>query len=64
MSELVTALGLVLALEGLAYAAAPGAFKRMAAMMQALPEDRLRIFGVAALAVGTGLVWLARYGLG
>jgi uncharacterized protein len=64
MSEIVTALGLVLALEGLAYAAAPGAFKRMAAMMQTLPDDRLRIFGVIALAAGTGLVWLARYGLG
>ena len=63
MTDLLTAIGLVLAFEGLAYAAAPGAFKRMAAMMQALPDQQLRTFGLIALAAGTALVWLARQGL-
>ena len=64
MTELLTAVGLVLALEGLAYGVAPGAFKRMAAAIQDMPEERLRTAGIMALAAGTGLVWMAKSGFG
>lgn len=60
MTELMTALGLVLAAEGVLYALAPGGLKRAMAAMQAVPDDMLRIGGVAALAMGVLLVWLAR----
>jgi uncharacterized protein len=62
MSDILTALGLVLAAEGVLYALAPGGLKRAMAAMQQVPEDTLRIGGVAALAIGVVLVWLARGG--
>ena len=63
MSDFVTAIGLVLVIEGLAYGVAPSAFKRMAAALQGVPDETLRLCGLAALAAGTGLVWLVRSGL-
>ena len=60
MSELVTALGLVLVIEGIGYALAPGRFKAMMAMAAEIPEDRLRTGGMIAVAVGVVVVWLAR----
>lgn len=62
MSEVLTAIGLVLAVEGVLYALAPGGLKRAMAAMQELPEDTLRMGGLAALAAGVFLVWLARGG--
>ena len=64
MSDFITAIGLVLVLEGLAYGVAPAAFKRMAASLQTVPDETLRLFGLAALAAGTALVWLVRSGIG
>jgi hypothetical protein len=60
MTVFLTAVGLVLVFEGVLYAAAPGALKRMAVMMQEMPEDTLRIGGLAAVAVGVAIVWVAR----
>ena len=60
MIELATAVGLVLVIEGLLYATAPGSLKRLMLQMQAVPDDALRIAGVAAVAIGVGLVWVAR----
>jgi uncharacterized protein len=62
MTELLTALGLVLAAEGVLYALAPGGLKRAMAAMQTVKDDTLRAGGVAALAAGVLLVWLARGG--
>jgi uncharacterized protein YjeT (DUF2065 family) len=64
MRELITALGLLLVIEGLVYAFVPGHLKRMMAVMQHVPADSLRIGGVVALAAGVGLVWLARSVIG
>jgi uncharacterized protein len=64
MIELATALGLVLVIEGLLYACVPGSLKRLMLQMQAVPDDTLRMAGVAAVAIGVGLVWLARAVLG
>ena len=64
MTAFVTALGLVLVIEGLLYAFVPGHLKRMMAMMQNIPEDALRTGGLIAMAAGVALVWLARAVLG
>ncbi len=60
MSTLFLAIGLVLVVEGLAYALAPSFIRRMAEELPKLGDEHLRIFGVAALAIGVGLVYLAR----
>jgi uncharacterized protein len=60
MSDLVTALGLVLIIEGLVYAAAPGRFKAMMARLEEIPDETLRMGGLIAVAVGVAIVWLAR----
>ena len=60
MSDLVTALGLVLIIEGLVYAAAPARFKAMMARLEDIPDETLRMGGLIAVALGVAIVWLAR----
>ena len=60
MGDLITAIGLVFVIEGLIYALAPGAMKRMAAMASGMEESQLRIAGLAAAAFGVVVVWLIR----
>ncbi len=57
---IVQAVGLVFVLEGVIYAIAPFAMKRMMADLPKLSDEQLRIVGVAALALGVAIVWLAR----
>ena len=64
MIELATALRLVLVIEGLFYASAPGKLKQIMLQVQDIPDDALRVGGVAAIAIGVALVWLARTVLG
>ncbi|WP_334175156.1 DUF2065 domain-containing protein [Pseudoxanthobacter sp.] len=61
MSDFLVALGLVLALEGTLYAAAPGGLKTMMKQAIGTPDSVLRAGGLIALAVGVGLVWLVRH---
>lgn len=60
MSEIATAIGLVLALEGAIYALFPEVMKRMAQQVAHSPGDTLRIAGVVSAAIGVALVWLVR----
>jgi hypothetical protein len=60
MTDLVTAFGLVLVLEGLLWALSPAAMKRAAALALALANEQLRVGGVLAVAIGVGLLWLLR----
>lgn len=60
MSEIATAIGLVLALEGALYALFPELMKRMAQQVIQSPGDSLRIVGVISVAIGVFLVWLVR----
>ncbi|MEQ8305732.1 MAG: DUF2065 domain-containing protein [Hoeflea sp.] len=60
MSTLFLAIGLVLVVEGLAYALAPSFIRRMAEELPKLGDDQLRVFGVAALAIGVGLVYVTK----
>lgn len=60
MIEFATALGLVLVIEGLLYASAPGKLKQLMLQMQEIPDDALRVGGVAAIGIGVFVVWLVR----
>ena len=60
MGELVSAVGLVLVAEGLLYALAPNAAKRLAEAVRDMAPDSLRTGGIVAVAIGVGVVWLAR----
>lgn len=60
MSDLVVALGLVLVIEGILYAAFPGGLKRMMVMAQGTPDQTLRSGGVVAVILGVFVVWLVR----
>ncbi|KIC16281.1 MULTISPECIES: DUF2065 family protein [unclassified Leisingera] len=59
MGFILLALGLVLIAEGLVYALAPSLVERLLEMLRVLSEDQRRNAGLAALALGLILVWLA-----
>ena len=58
--DFLTAIGLVLVIEGCLLVLAPGLAKRMVAEILTAAPQMLRIGGVVAVAVGVGLVWLVR----
>lgn len=60
MSDLVVGIGLLLVVEGLIWALAPGIGLKMLAAAAATPQHVLRMSGVAAVAVGVVVVWLVR----
>jgi uncharacterized protein YjeT (DUF2065 family) len=60
MSDLLVALGLVFALEGLVLAAFPVKAKQAMANVLETPETTLRIIGVISAAFGLVVVWLVR----
>jgi uncharacterized protein YjeT (DUF2065 family) len=60
MTDLATALALVLVLEGLLWAVSPDTMKRAAAIALSLANEQLRLAGLVAVAIGVALVWLMR----
>ena len=60
MSDFLAAIGLVLVVEGLVYGGFPGLAKRLATEVLGMPEQALRIAGLASIAAGVGIVWLVR----
>jgi uncharacterized protein len=60
MSDFVVAIGLVLAIEGIIFAAFPAAAKRLAQNAVETPEGSLRIAGVVSALLGVLLVWIVR----
>ncbi len=60
MNDVVAALGLVLVIEGLLYAAAPPLAKAMMRRGLAVPDAQLRLMGLVVLAAGVGIVGIAR----
>jgi uncharacterized protein len=62
VSEILLALGLVLAVEGLVLALAPRRIEDALRMIAALGVDQRRMIGLGALAFGVLLVWLVRGG--
>ena len=59
-SDLGTALGLALAIEGALYALAPSAMRRLMARVLDREQASLRIAGVAAVVTGLAIVWFIR----
>jgi uncharacterized protein len=62
VSQIILALGLVLAIEGLVLALAPRRIEDALRMITALSIDRRRMIGLAALAVGVLVLWLVKGG--
>lgn len=62
MGELWAALCLVAVLEGLLLFAAPGAWKRAAEQLQALPDEHVRRVGGIVLILGLVSLWLVKGG--
>ena len=60
MTDLFTALALVLVIEGLFLALFPHRLRQILAMMEQIPPESLRLGGVVAATLGVLLVWLLR----
>ncbi|GBE43977.1 MAG TPA: DUF2065 domain-containing protein [Rhizobiales bacterium] len=60
MVDLLVAVGLVLVIEGLLWALAPGFGRRMLDAASKMPESSLRTAGALAVAAGVLIVWLVR----
>jgi uncharacterized protein YjeT (DUF2065 family) len=59
VSQIVLALGLVLAVEGLVLALAPRRIEDALRLIASLGLDQRRMIGLVALALGVLIVWLA-----
>jgi uncharacterized protein YjeT (DUF2065 family) len=60
MAQFIVAIGLVLVIEGLLFAAFPTAAKRLAATALETPETSLRVAGLLSAVLGLLLIWLVR----
>jgi uncharacterized protein YjeT (DUF2065 family) len=60
MSDLIVAIGLVLALEGALYALFPDFMKRVAAQALEMAPESLRTAGLVSVGLGVLIVWLVR----
>ena len=58
--SLLMALGLVFVIEGLLYALVPGQLRNMMKAMEKVPEETLRMGGLAAVGFGVFIVWIVR----
>lgn len=54
------AIGLVLIVEGLAYALAPSLIEQLLAALREIPEPARRTLGLLAIVSGVAFVWLAK----
>ena len=59
METFLLGVGVALAIEGFLYAAFPAAMQAMMRRVMDVPPPSLRTFGLAALAIGVVVVWLA-----
>jgi uncharacterized protein YjeT (DUF2065 family) len=60
VTDLLTALALMLVLEGALWAIAPDGMKRAAVVALGMENQQLRTGGLIAVALGVLLVWLMR----
>ena len=60
MTDLIAALGLALAVEGILFAAFPEAVKRAMIEAAQAPGDRMRLVGILSAVIGVVIVWVAR----
>lgn len=62
MEWLLIGLGVAFVLEGVCYAAAPGAMQRLAALAAEARREHLRLAGLGAVAIGVFIVALVTGG--
>jgi len=62
MRDFLTALALILFIEGIVYALFPDGMKRLALRTTRMPAQALRIGGLIAAILGVFLIWLLRVG--
>lgn len=60
ISDLLTGLGLVAVIEGLVLALAPLRFEDLLNALRSLSTQTRRTLGLIVVALGVGLIWLAR----
>ena len=60
MNDFLVGVGLVLVIEGLLWALAPGLAARLLELAASTPEQQLRTGGAVAVAVGVLVIWLVR----
>jgi len=60
MFDLIAALGLALAVEGILFAAFPEGVRRAMYEAAHTPSDRMRVVGIISAIVGVVIIWLAR----
>ena len=60
MLDLVAALGLALAVEGLLFAAFPDGVRKAMYEAAHTPSDRMRLTGLVSAVVGVVIIWLAK----
>ena len=60
IEAVLTGLGLVLVIEGLALALAPSRIEEALAFLASLGPERRRVLGLAALALGVAVIWIVR----
>ena len=60
MTDFLTALGLVLVIEGLLLAGFPNRVRQALEALQLTPDQQLRILGLGCAVVGLIVVWLIR----
>jgi len=60
IATIILAVGLVLCVEGLVFALAPSRLEDVLDALRKMPPETRRLIGLAALAAGVFLIWLAR----
>ena len=60
MTDFLTALGLVLVIEGLILAAVPARVREALEAMRVTPDQQLRIVGLASAVAGLAVIWWMR----
>tara|TARA_B100000963_G_scaffold295321_1_gene266189 strand:+ start:110 stop:295 length:186 start_codon:yes stop_codon:yes gene_type:complete len=60
MKDLITAIGLLLFIEGLIVAMFPSRIKNMLKMIENIPNNKLRLTGILFLSIGFIIIWCIR----
>ncbi|WP_046867860.1 DUF2065 domain-containing protein [Microvirga massiliensis] len=60
MADLIAALGLALAIEGIVFAAFPDGMRRAMYEAAQTPSDRMRVVGLVSAVLGVAVVFIAR----
>lgn len=61
MAWIFLGIGLVLVIEGLAFALMPDRLEEVLDALRSMPRETRRLLGLTAVTAGLLLVWLARY---